>query len=74
MPVSARNPHRPAFVVLRRISEVAWEVVGEVSRRPGLPAREARARAIMDATRGTAKRGEVYAAVLRSEWRIAQKW
>lgn len=74
MPISARTLNRPAFVVLRRVRKDVWEVLGEVPRRPGLPAREARARAILEATRGTAQRGEVYAAVLRSEWRIAQKW
>ena len=28
----------------------------------------------MDATGGAAKAGEVYAAVLRSEWRVALDW
>lgn len=74
MPVSAKATNRPAFVVLRRVRDDVWEVLGEVPRKPGLPAREARARAILDATRGTAQRGDVYAAVLRSVWRIAQKW
>jgi hypothetical protein len=36
--------------------------------------RAARSQAILDATRGKAKAGEVYAAVLRSEWRIALNW
>jgi hypothetical protein len=49
-------------------------MLGEVQRRRGLPARAARTRAILDATHGNAKAGEVYAAVLRSEWRIAQDW
>ena len=40
-------------------------------RQPGLPARAARAQAVHDATLGLAKPGEVYAAILRSEWRIA---
>lgn len=35
------------------------------------PARKARAEAVLDATRGAAKPGESYRAVLRSEWRIA---
>jgi len=67
-------PSAPGFVVLRELGNGRWELVGEVPRRPGLPARAARSRAILDATDGKAKAGEVYAAVLRSEWRIAQDW
>jgi hypothetical protein len=64
----------PGFVVLRELPNGRWELLGEVARRRGLPARAARSRAILDATGGKAKAGEVYAAVLRSEWRIAQDW
>jgi hypothetical protein len=45
-----------------------------VPRKRGLPARAARAQAILDATKGTATVNEVYAAVLRSEWRVAMDW
>jgi hypothetical protein len=62
---------KPAYVVLRQIGEDRWQVVGEVERRPGLSARNARAQAIEDATGGRAKAGQVYRAVLGSEWRIA---
>jgi len=61
----------PSFVVLKKSGADTWKVVGEVRRRPGLPARAARARAVEDATNGKAKTGEVYGAILRSEWRIA---
>ena len=64
----------PAFVVLRRLEDGRWELLGEVPRRRGLPAREARTRAILDATGGEARAGETYAAVLRSEWRVALDW
>jgi hypothetical protein len=64
-------PSAPGFVVLREVGNGRWELLGEVPRRRGLPARAARSRAIVDAK---AKAGEVYAAVLRSEWRIAQDW
>jgi hypothetical protein len=67
-------PSAPGFVVLRELGDGTWELLGEVPRRRGLPARAARSRAILDATGGKAKAGEVYAAVLRSEWRIAQDW
>jgi hypothetical protein len=63
----------PAFVVLKKVGE-RWEVLGEIPRRRGLPARAARTQAILDATGGEAKAGETYAAVLRSEWRLAQDW
>lgn len=64
----------PGFVVLRELPNGRWELVGEVPRRRGLTARAARSRAILDVTDGRAKTGEGYAAVLRSEWRIAQDW
>jgi len=61
----------PTYVVLRRVGEHRYELVGEVARRPGLTARAARKQAVLDATDGRAKPGQTYAAVLRSEWRIA---
>ena len=64
----------PAFVVLRGEEDGRWILLGEVPRRRGLPARAARSRAIMDVTAGAAKAGERYAAVLRSEWRVAMDW
>jgi len=61
----------PGYVVLRHVDGDRWQLVGEADRQPGQTARKARAQAIADATGGDAKAGEVYAAVLRSEWRIA---
>jgi hypothetical protein len=63
-----------AFVVLRRESDGRWELLGEVARRRGLPARAARAAAIAEASGGSARPGEDYAAVPRSEWRVARDW
>lgn len=60
------------FVVLRETADGRWEVVGEADRRPGLTARAARRQAVLDATHGMAKPGEVYAAMLRSEWRVSR--
>jgi hypothetical protein len=65
------TPSKPSFVVLKEVAKDTWKVLGEIERRPGLPAKAARARAIEEATRGKAKPGERYRAVLRSEWRIA---
>lgn len=70
----ATSPSGAAFVVLRRGRDGRWELLGEVPRRRGLPARAARSAAILEATNGAARAGEGYAAVLRSEWRIAQDW
>lgn len=64
----------PGFVVLREAEDGRWEYLGEVPRRRGLPARAARTQAILDVTGGTANAGERYAAVLRSEWRVALDW
>ncbi len=61
----------PGFVVLRHVADDQWQLVGEAERQPGRTARAARAQAVLDATKGAAREGEVYAAVLRSEWRVA---
>lgn len=61
---------KPGYVVLRQVGKDKWQLVGEVDRQPGLTARDARAKAIHDATGGKAKASEVYRAILRSEWRI----
>ena len=62
---------KPGYVVLRQVGKDKWEFVGDVDRLPGRTARDARAQAIRDATGGKAKVGEIYRAILRSEWRIA---
>jgi hypothetical protein len=64
----------PGFVVLRQVADGRWKLLVEFERKRGLSARAARSQAILDATHGKAKAGEVYAAVLRSEWRIALDW
>jgi hypothetical protein len=65
---------KPGFVVLQEVEDGYWRLIGEAARRPGTTARAARAQAVQDATGGKAKKGDVYAAVLRSEWRIALEW
>jgi hypothetical protein len=74
MSASKQKSAAPGFVVLRRVGEDRWKLLGEFERKRGMTARAARTRAIMDATGGKAKAGEVYAAVLRSEWRVALDW
>jgi hypothetical protein len=68
---ATRETRQPGFVVLRQLDDDTWQMVGEVPRRPGLPARKARAQAVADATGGEVVASDRYAAVLRSEWRIA---
>ena len=72
--MSTDAPSRPAFVVLKLLPDGRWEILGEVARRRGLPARAARAAAIHEASDGKAKAGDEYAAILRSEWRVARDW
>jgi hypothetical protein len=69
--VVSEGPSKPAYVVLREVGKDRWHVIGEVERKPGLSARNARAQAIRDATGGNIRPGQAYRAVLRSEWRIA---
>ncbi len=64
----------PGFIVLRAVGDGRWQVVGEVPRKPGLPARAARVQAVKDATGGPPGESEVFAALPRSEWRIAQQF
>ena len=70
----ASRPAAPGFVVFRHVGGDEWQLLGEIPRKRGLPARAARTQAILDATDGAAGSGEVYAAVLRSEWRVALDW
>jgi hypothetical protein len=74
MASSAQRSSAPGFVVLQQVEEGRWRLLGEFDRKPGMSARAARSQAILDATRGKAKAGQVYAAVLRSEWRVALDW
>jgi hypothetical protein len=74
VPEAEQRSSRPGFVVLRQVGQRQWQLLGEFERKAGMTARAARSQAILDATQGKAKAGEVYAAVLRSEWRVALDW
>ena len=71
MSAGTRVPPAPGFVVFRKLDDDTWRLVAEVPRQRGLTARAARTRAILDATNGQVEATDVYAAVLRSEWRVA---
>lgn len=65
---------RPAYIVLKEVATGTWQLVGEVPRRPGLPARRGRARAVEDALGRAPEDGERYAVLPRSEWRVGLDW
>lgn len=74
MPQKSRATTKRGFVVFRKISSEKWALLGEFDLRPGSTSRRARFLAIQEATHGKARRGEIYADVPRSEWRVALDW
>jgi hypothetical protein len=63
------TPGRGGYVVLQQVGD-GWRVVGEVDRRPGLPARKSRAQAVRDVLGREPADGETFAVLPRSEWRL----
>ena len=59
------------YVVLRRLDDDRWEMLGEVNRKPGLPARKSRSQAIRDLLGREPTTHEVFAVLPRSEWVLA---
>ncbi len=57
--------------MLREAEPGRFELVGEARRRPGLTAKAARRQAILEAAGRDPEPGEVFAAILRSEWRVS---
>ena len=68
------GPGAGGYVVLREAEAGGWVVVGDVDRRPGLTARNSRVQAVKDAIGREPIEGEVYAALPRSEWRVARQF
>jgi hypothetical protein len=64
----------PSYIVLREVAGDTWQLVGEVPRRPGLPARRGRAQAVQDALGRPPADGERFAVLPRSEWRVGLDW
>jgi hypothetical protein len=62
---------KPGYVVLQRLSDDTWRVIGEVDRRPGLPARKSREQAILDATGAPTTPDGEFRVLPKSEWRLA---
>jgi hypothetical protein len=65
------SPDAGGYVVLQQHSSDEWRVLGEVGRRPGLPARKSRAQAVRDVLGREPRAGETFAVLPRSEWRLS---
>jgi hypothetical protein len=61
---------RAGYVVLQQVSATGWRFLGEVDRRPGLPARRSRAQAVRDALGREPDDSGVFVVLPRSEWRV----
>jgi hypothetical protein len=61
---------RGGYVVLQRLGDDDWRVLGEANRRPGLPARKSRAQAVREVLGREPEEGESFAVLPRSEWRV----
>jgi hypothetical protein len=64
------SPDAGRYVVLQQLNPEEWRVLGEVGRRPGLPARKSRAQAVWDVLGREPVDGETFAVLPRSEWRL----
>jgi hypothetical protein len=64
------SPDAGRYVVLQQTGADEWRVVGEVARRPGLPARRSRGQAIRDVLGREPRDDERFAVLPRSEWAL----
>ena len=60
------------YVVFQQLKGGDWRLVGEIRRRPGLPARRSRAQAVRDVLGREPKPDESFAVLPRSEWRVGR--
>jgi hypothetical protein len=65
------TPQHPGYIVFRKVGDDLWQLLGEVDRKPGLPARRSRVQAVDELTGGAARDDEEYRVVLRSEWNVS---
>jgi hypothetical protein len=65
------SPDAGRYVVLQQVGPDTWRVVGEVGRKPGLPARKSRTQAVRDALGREPGEGETFAVLPHSEWRLS---
>ena len=64
------SPDAGRYVVLQQLRPEEWRVLGEIGRRPGLPARRSRAQAVRDVLGREPREDETFAVLPRSEWRL----
>lgn len=57
--------------MLQQLRPDEWQVIGEVGRRPGMPARRSRAQAIRDVLGREPGADERFAVLPRSEWQLS---
>lgn len=65
------SPDAGRYVVLQQVGPEEWRVIGEVGRRPGLPARRSRGQAVRDVLGREPSSDEKFAVLPRSEWRLS---
>jgi hypothetical protein len=65
------SPSHGGYVVLQQLRDDDWRVLGEVDRRPGLPARKSRAQAVRDVLGREPEVAEMFAVLPRSEWKLS---
>lgn len=65
------SPDAGRYVVLQQLGPDEWRLIGEIGRRPGLPARRSRRQAIRDVLGREPKKEETFAVLPRSEWRLS---
>jgi len=65
------SPDAGKYVVLQQLRPGEWRVLGEVGRKPGLPARKSRTQAIRDVLGREPREGETFAVLPRSEWTLS---
>ena len=64
-------PGAGGYVIFQQVGSDEWRLIGEVARRPGLPARRSRGQAVRDVLGREPRDGEVFSVLPRSEWRNA---
>ncbi len=67
------SPDAGRYVVLQETKSGDWRVLGEIDRRPGLPARRSRAQAVRDVLGREPRPSESFAVLPRSEWRLSRE-
>ena len=65
------SPAAGRYVVLQQLGPEEWHVLGEVGRRPGLPARKSRTQAVRELLGREPRASETFAVLPRSEWQLS---